>query len=570
MKKRILTLLSLAMTAAVLTACGSNGSAPAASTPAASNTGSSQPAAVELSGTVSTNGSTSMEKVIGAINEQFMTDQSLADWQTAYDYLTASKANRQINWDRLYHSNQMASQQGADAMYYVQKRHSDQSMLTLSSVLNAHLDEQSKWNVGVVLATSNTKHYQTMDDLLGATTFHNINTYAIGTYAPGSDEVQYDLNNRDALVGEGDKFGYDYNVNVNKAFAWTSYSRNLGQVNVLVAGRIGGTSMERDGKMRNGLFPNNSFGKSGKARFGEGGGKAALTYSPGRGHTISIGAGYQWNAPTASVAFQAAEMNNDFVNNLKNERVFSSEFGYQYQGAWLHANVNAYYSRLDDVTEWTCFYFDDINSFSYVSTTDNAKEYYGVEAGLDFKVTSFLNLKFIGTISEAKYVNDATVRYLNSTQGTYNDDILRCTGMRESGTPLTALSGAISYHQGGWFIDLNGNYYDRIYLSYSPYYRMDGPLSKLNESPSPQDKGNGGFMLDGSIGKSIRLKKGQLSINFMVTNILNNTRICTGGYEQSRSDFTSSGNARSYRFSKNPKKYYAYGTNGMINLSYRF
>ena len=278
----------------------------------------------------------------------------------------------------------------------------------------------------------------------------------------------------------------------------------------------------------------------------------------------------QWNAPTASVAFQAAEMNNDFVNNLKNERVFSSEFGYQYQGSWLHANVNAYYSRLDDVTEWTCFYFDDINSFSYVSTTDNAKEYYGVEAGLDFKVTSFLNLKFIGTISEAKYVNDATVRYLNSTQGTYNDDILRCTGMRESGTPLTALSGAISYHQGGWFIDLNGNYYDRIYLSYSPYYRMDGPLSKLNEEPSPQDKGNGGFMLDGSIGKSIRLKKGQLSINFMVTNILNNTRICTGGYEQSRSDFTSSGNARSYRFSKNPKKYYAYGTNGMINLSYRF
>ena len=99
---------------------------------------------------------------------------------------------------------------------------------------------------------------------------------------------------------------------------------------------------------------------------------------------------------------------------------------------------------------------------------------------------------------------------------------------------------------------------------------MDGPLSKLNEEPSPQDKGNGGFMLDGSIGKSIRLKKGQLSINFMVTNILNNTRICTGGYEQSRSDFTSSGNARSYRFSKNPKKYYAYGTNGMINLSYRF
>ena len=503
-------------------------------------------------------------------NSQFMTDQAMADWQTAYDFLKGNKANRQINWDRLYSSNQVASAQGADAMYYIQKRHSDQSMLTLASTLNARTDEKSNWNVGVVVATSNTKHYQTMDDLLGATTFHNINTYAIGTYAPESNEVQYDLNNPNAVVGVDDKFGYDYDIRVNKGSLWTSYTRNQGPWNILVAGRIGGTSMERNGKMRNGLFPNNSYGKSGQAHFGEAGAKTAFTYSAGRGHTFSLGVGYQWNAPAASKAFQAAEMNNDFVENLKDEHVFSSEFGYQYQGSWLHANLNAYYSRLDHVTEWTCFYFDDINSFSYVSTTGNTKEYYGVEAGLDFKLTSFLNLRFIGTISEAKYVDDAKVRYLNSTQGTYNDDILRCTGMRESGTPLTALSGAISYHQGGWFIDLNGNYYDRIYLSYSPYYRMDGPLSKINEEPSPQDKGNGGFMLDGSIGKSIRLKKGQLSINFMVTNILNNTRICTGGYEQSRSDFTSSGNARSYRFSKNPKKYYAYGTNGMINLSYRF
>ena len=206
----------------------------------------------------------------------------------------------------------------------------------------------------------------------------------------------------------------------------------------------------------------------------------------------------------------------------------------------------------------------------HASSTGNTKEYYGVEAGLKFKLASYLDLKFIGTISEAKYIDDANVRYLNSTQGTYNDDILRCTGMRESGTPLTAAGAGFSYHQGGWFIDLNGNYYDRIYLSYSTYYRMDGPLSKLNQEPSAQDKGNGGFMLDGSIGKTLRLKTGQLSINLMVTNILNNTRICTGGYEQSRSDVTSSGNARSYRFSKNPKKYYAYGTNGMINLTYRF
>lgn len=89
-----------------------------------------------------------------------------------------------------------------------------------------------------------------------------------------------------------------------------------------------------------------------------------------------------------------------------------------------------------------------------------------------------------------------------------------------------------------------------------------------------QAKGNGGFMLDGSIGKSFRLKKGQLNFNLMVTNILNNRRIVTGGYEQSRSSVytTDKGDdvIRTYKFPHNPKKYYAYGTNGMFQISYRF
>ena len=46
------------------------------------------------------------------------------------------------------------------------------------------------------------------------------------------------------------------------------------------------------------------------------------------------------------------------VNDLKNERVFSPELGYQYENAWLHLNLNGYYSRLDNVTEWQNFFFE--------------------------------------------------------------------------------------------------------------------------------------------------------------------------------------------------------------------
>ncbi len=512
------------------------------------------------------------------------TPQALADWNRAYEYWTASKANRQINWDQLYYANRRASAQGQDAMYYIQAKHNDALTLTLASTLNKQLGKDKQLNIGIVAATNKGMHYQTMEDMLGASVYHNINTYALGTYDRNSDEIQYDLNNRNGIVGKGDRFGYDYNLLVNNAKLWSSYSENFGIVHYTIAAKLGYTSMQRDGKMRNGLAANNSFGKSKTAEFIDGGFKVGSNFNLGRGNTLTLGMGYEQRAPQARTAFASPEINNDFVTNLRNEQVFSAELGYQLQTSWLHANINAYYSYLYNVTDWQNYYFDDINSFSYVSLTGIQKEYYGVEAGLRFKVTSAFDINLIGTINDAKIINNSKVRYMNSTSALYTDDIVYNKGMRDSGTPLTAASLGLSYHSGGWYIDLSCNYYDRIYLSYSPSYRygetldtrhsITGDIYDNNDNVNPeaveQAKGHGGFMLDGSIGRSIYLKRGMLSINLMVTNILNNQNLCTGGYEQSRSDYTNSGNIRAYRFSKNPMKFYAYGTNGMLNITYRF
>ena len=516
-------------------------------------------------------------------DETNRTAQGVQDWNNAVNYWTASKANRQINWDRLYYANQQVAAQGGDAMYYIQAKHNDALTLTLASTLNKQLNKSMAVNLGFVAATNKGMHYQTMEDLLGATQFHNINSYAVGTYDQNSDKVQYDLNNRNGLVGVGDRFGYDYNLLVNNGKLWSSFSHNVAFLNYTIAGKLGYTTMQRDGKMRNGLAANNSYGKSGTAQFLDGGLKLGANISLGHGSTVTLGVGYEYRAPQARTAFASPEINNDFVLNLKNERVFSSEIGYQLLTSWLHANVSAYYSRLDNVTDWQNYYYDDENQFTYVSITGMQKAYYGVEAGLKFKVTSAFDVKLIGTMSEAKILNNNTVRYMKSTEGTYTEDQLYNKGMRDSGTPLTAASLGLSYHQGGWYLDLNCNYYDRIYLSYSPSYRYGKTLEsrqsifndvyengELLESATAQAKGHGGFMLDGSIGRSIYLKKGSLSINLMVTNILNNRNISTGGYEQSRSDYTSSNNIRAYRFSKNPMKFYVYGINGMLNIAYKF
>ena len=73
MKKTLALILTLALSLAALTGCGSKTEAPA-DTNTDSSAQTEAPAA--LSGSVSTNGSTSMEKVIGALSEQFMADNS--------------------------------------------------------------------------------------------------------------------------------------------------------------------------------------------------------------------------------------------------------------------------------------------------------------------------------------------------------------------------------------------------------------------------------------------------------------------------------------------------------------
>ena len=83
-------------------------------------------------------------------------------------------------------------------------------------------------------------------------------------------------------------------------------------------------------------------------------------------------------------------------------------------------------------------------------------------------------------------------------------------------------------------------------------------------------------MLDGSIGHQFRVGGHPLSVNLMATNILNNRKLVSGGFEQSRSNYTTDqstgevATTRTYNFQKNPMKFYVQGFNFMLNLNYRF
>ena len=558
----------------------------------------------------------------------------LDQYNTLVDHWTSSEANRQVDWDRMYYVNRQNEAKGGEALYYLERRHNDQLMGALNSTFSKTVNEYNKYAIGLQLNTTKGMHYKTMEDLLGGHKYTDIDKFAANDYGMASQEAQNDLNHPNRQISEGDKFGYNYNIFVNKASLWSQYAFNKNHFGVNLSGNVEGTMMEREGLMRNGRAADNSYGKSGKGYFFGGGAKLKLTYSPTVNHVFTLAGGYDAKAPLARNSFVAPRLHNNFVDNLTVEDIVSAEASYKFRFGNLSGKVSGYYTRFMNQVEQTAYFNDQYSTFTYLTMNGIDKEHYGVEAALEYQVNSNLSFSLLGTISDAKYVNNpyAQISYegvkgseiakLNTCKNPVTGESMPlqvvADGMRVSGTPMTAVSLGANYSIRGWFFEANLNYYDRVYVGFSQYRRLnstyatagkfhiagsvdangnqvfDVDKATLKENggvlfnqegnvvksyAADQEKFDDGFMLDLSIGKYIRLPKGKsLSLNLSLNNVTNNCNMRTGGYEQNRDDFyynendgqASKGEGKAYRFSKNSKYYYAHAFNFFFNVGFKF
>ena len=77
------------------------------------------------------------------------------------------------------------------------------------------------------------------------------------------------------------------------------------------------------------------------------------------------------------------------------------------------------------------------------------------------------------------------------------------------------------------------------------------------------------LLVNASVGKSWYIKRNyQLGFSLQVKNILNNTDVRTGGYEQTRLVDKTVSKERYYRFDS--KYFYMSGINYMLNIYFRF
>ncbi|MDL2256880.1 carboxypeptidase-like regulatory domain-containing protein, partial [Bacteroidales bacterium OttesenSCG-928-I14] len=197
------------------------------------------------------------------------------------DYFPNSKERRenarmtQVDWESLYRRNYLKSIDESisdvdarlSAMYMVEERHNDQQMTTLSSVLNSRLTDRITLTAGIEAGTTKGMHYKTMNDLLGSQYFIDIDQFALRDNKTNSDFSQNDLNNPNRKIYQGDRFGYDYNIYVHNANAWLQNIHKYNHWDIYYGFKVDYTSFYREGNMRNGRAPENSYGKGKEHNF---------------------------------------------------------------------------------------------------------------------------------------------------------------------------------------------------------------------------------------------------------------------------------------------------------------
>ncbi len=481
----------------------------------------------------------------------------------------------QVNWDKMYEVNQLAAIQGKRAQYMVENRVYDHFLLGGSSNVNATLTKHVKLFGGVDFRGVKQKNYKTINDMLGGAYWLDVDKFSEGDF-PDDQNVQYnDLLHMNDTLYQGDIFGYNYDYHIYTQKAWVMATFTYNHVDFHVGGEIGGTEFWRFGHMQNGRFQNESYGKSEVRRFLEGAGKAGVTYKiNGRNYLVLNGMASS-QAPSVLNAFVSPRIRNKYTENLKNEKIFAGDFSYIISYPGIKMRLTAYYAQIIDATRLISFYHDDYASMVNYSISGIDQRHLGAELGMEIKLGSMFSLILAGNYGDYRYSDRAEVT-MNADNGTdFEGDVERTVYWKNfhvSGTPQLATTAGLKFNYNYWWVNINCNYFDKIFCDLNPERRTSTARGALDENSElyhqvvDQERLKGQFTMDVSVSKSWRIKSGCLiGFNASVTNLLNNKNLVTTAWEQYRFDYSS------YNVNKFANKYYyAFGTTFYLGLNLTF
>jgi hypothetical protein len=483
----------------------------------------------------------------------------------------------QINWEHFYFANSKNLTQIDDAdgvlgnvvegyrsKYIIEERRDDLSQYQFNTIFRHDAGNDINLSGGLMVNLSKGFNYNIVKDLLGGFFWLDIDQFAERDFPDDPMIIQNDLNVFNNIVEEGDTYSHSYVSNLNQGTLWGMGEWSPGRLRTYLQGSLSSSSIWREGKMKKGLFPDNSFGNSRKLNYVTWGVKTGANYRITGRHMLDFNSALMKNPPRFSSAFLSPRTRNEITPGIGPETIFTADASYILQSPSVNARLTGYYTRFFNQSEVTSFYHEEIRTFINYSMTNIEKEHSGIELGVEWDITQTFSINGVASIGQYIWMDNPSIVITrdNSSEVIRNEEVW-VKYFSVDGTPQTALAFGINYNSPRyWWAGATASYFDRSYLSFNPVTRTKDETgwypywSEMEKLPS-------GFLLDAFLGKSWYIGKYYLVISANLSNLMNRTDFLTGGFEQYRYD-----PERPTLFA--PKLYYYYGFNYFVNLSLRF
>lgn len=451
------------------------------------------------------------------------------------------------------------------------------------NIIHKHSDKII-WSGGIQGIVQSSTFYRQLEDLLGGDYFLNYNMFAAQQFVAKPELKQNDLIKPNRAVLKGEKYRYNYTFTINKAWAWGQLETNFKRVSLFAALSAGYTSYIRNGLFQNGLFAQNSFGKSTLHSFYNFTSKSGITYKINGRNYLLLNGFLSQEDPGVNNVFIAPRTRNQTIEKPSLQQTQSVEAGYIMHAPRLNIRTIGYATDIKNRTNIQRFYNDDPEYQSFVNfVMENINiRFIGTELAVEYAINTMLSINVVAAIGQAFYTNrpKVTVYNDNDTNISPKSKEVFIKNYYLGVGPQSAYTVGFNYNSKKfWYFKMNANYFDRNYVSVNPS-RRSVEAAELLDKNNPvyakifdQEKLPSFYTLDMSFGKSIRLHnlwdkigyKTSVYLNIGINNVLNNRSIKSNGYEQLRFDFSNNNP------DKFPTKYtYAMGRTFFANISLKF
>jgi len=492
---------------------------------------------------------------------------------------------RQINWERIYDVNRSNFSTVVNANGGNTTIQGNRSLYILSERFSNPKDYEGfvrfKWSFGrnllhsgYRLEYSEKENYLNVADLLGGDFYLDKENFI--------DDVNMadpDIRRKNRIVREGDKYGYHYKARTVRNSLFALLERSGAKWDFMLGSKIASRHDQRVGFFENAIFE----GSLGNSKFHPGLQmqlKSAITYKINGRNYLRASLAMESLPPGFDQIFINPAWRPDILPALNNAKVAFSDLAYFYRSPSWSFQVGMFYAKFTDQTRKRDFFLDEELVLDPDNSLATGGLINGFYTGLDqehlgIEFSSLINLGWgfqhilTGQFGRYSYTSRPEF-YIFDQFGTSSvSQKIYLLNFYVPNTPQHAVSMGLKYNfRKNGFAQVNISYLDRNYVEVNPLRRTERAVADLERTDPvfrqfiDQEKLPAYLVMDANIYKSFKVYRKFVAISLSVNNLLNNTKMQSGGFEQNRLD------TETLDPSQFPNKYFnLQGINFFLNLN---